>query len=240
MQASVNSIESFSTSDGPGIRTVIFLNKCLLRCKYCRNPETWNMQGMNYDTEELVAKISRYKTYYGTKGGVTFSGGEPLLQSEFLLEAIKALKREGINIAIDTAGYTDSPYEEIIKNVDLIIYDIKDIDEDRYRSLTSGDIKKTWEFLNIARKYRKKFHIRQVIVPGTHDNEAFITDLAAYICKHFEASDIEKIEFLPYHKLGSEKYLTLGIPNAYQDLPEMDIDKCNKLYEFLIDLLQEK
>lgn len=240
MLSSINSIESFSTSDGPGIRTVIFLNKCLLRCKYCHNPETWNMQGMNYTTDELIAKIKRYKTYYRKNGGVTFSGGEPLLQSNFLLSIIKELKKEGIHIAIDTAGYSDQDYLEILENVDLIIYDIKDIDETRYRALTSGDIKKTWKFLEIAKNLNKKFWLRQVIVPDIHDNHDFIVKLYQYIKDHFNLNNIEKIEFIPYHKLGSEKYIQLGIKNVYQDKKEMDPKKCNELYQEFMSLYKKQ
>ena len=133
MQASINSIESCGTVDGPGIRTVIFFNKCLLRCKYCHNPECFNMQGLNYTCDDLIEKIKRYKPYYGETGGVTLSGGEPLLQAEFVISFIKKLKKENIHIALDTAGITDKPYQEIVDNVDLIIYDIKDITEKRYK-----------------------------------------------------------------------------------------------------------
>lgn len=139
MKSSVNSVESFSTLDGPGIRTVIFFNKCLLRCKYCHNPETWNMQGLNYTSEELLEKIKRFKPYFGERGGVTLSGGEPLLQNEFLLDFILKLKSEGIHVALDTAGITDKPFEHIVDNVDLIIFDIKDITEKRYHDLTGGE-----------------------------------------------------------------------------------------------------
>lgn len=231
---SINSIESCGTHDGPGIRTVIFLNKCLLRCKFCHNPETWNMQGANYTTDEIIEKVKRFKPYYGESGGVTLSGGEPLLQSEFVLDLIKKLKNEGIHVALDTAGITDKPYKEIVDNVDLIIYDIKDITASRYRDLTGGDINKTWEFLKYLSEKNKKVWIRQVIVPDVHDNMKFITYLSDYIKTHFNTSNIERIEFLPYHKLGSEKYDLLKLPNPYKEKTEMDKDKCDKLYnEFL-------
>lgn len=231
MQGSINSIESCGTQDGPGIRTVIFLNKCLLRCKYCHNPECWNMQNLNYTSDEIVEKVKRFKPYYGRFGGVTLSGGEPLLQSSFVLDLVNKLRLLGIHIALDTAGVSDEPYKEIIDNVDLIIYDIKDITESRYRLLTGGDITKTWEFLEYARKTNKEFWIRQVIVPGLHDNLEYITDLSAYIKKHFNMVNVKKIEFLPYHKLGSEKYESLGIINPYKDKEEMNKDICEQLYQ---------
>ena len=127
MQGCIDSIESMGLVDGPGIRTVIFLSGCKLRCKYCHNPEMWVKGKDNYSVDELVKKILRFKPYYGNKGGVTFSGGEPLMQPDFLLEVCKRLKQEGIHIAIDTAGVGMGHYEELLSYVDLIILDIKHV-----------------------------------------------------------------------------------------------------------------
>lgn len=229
MLGSINSIESMGAVDGPGLRTVVFLNVCHLRCKYCQNPETWVMGDKNYSPEDLVKKIVRYKAYYGKKGGVTFSGGEPLIQYEFLINTCKLLKQENINIALDTAGIGVGHYEEILQNIDLIIFDIKDITEERFRNLTGGDINKAWEFLNVANKLNKKFWVRQVVVPGLHDNLDYITNLAKYIKEHI--NNVEKIEFLPYHKLGDSKYEKLGIKNPYENKEPMDSNKCIELYE---------
>nr|MDE6142275.1 pyruvate formate lyase-activating protein [Bacilli bacterium] len=215
MQASINSIESCGTVDGPGIRAVIFFNECHLRCKYCHNPEMWHRQGENYTPIELSNKIKRYKPYFGNNGGVTFSGGEPLLHQDFLIELSKLLKEENIHIALDTAGYGLGNYEELLSYIDLIIFDIKDINEPRFKNITGGNINKVWEFLDVAKRLNKKFWIRQVIVPGIHDNETFLISLNKYIKEHFIIDNIERIEFLPYHKLGSEKYETLNIPNPY-------------------------
>lgn len=157
MKASINSIESCSTVDGPGIRSVIFFNKCLLRCKYCHNPEMWHEQSQNYTPEELANKIKRFKPYYGATGGVTLSGGEPLLHWEFIINLAKILKKENIHIALDTAGYGLGNYEKLLPYIDLIIFDIKDIDEPRFKNLTSGNINQVWEFLNIANKMQKSF-----------------------------------------------------------------------------------
>lgn len=231
MKSSINSIESCGTVDGPGIRTVIFFNECLLRCKYCHNPEMWHKQPTNYTVEELAQKIKRYKPYYGDTGGVTLSGGEPLLHAEFIIELAKILKKNNIHIALDTAGYGLGNYEEILKYIDLIIFDIKDIDEERFKNLTGGNIKKVFPFLEIANKLNKKFWLRQVIVPNIHDNLEFLISLNKYIKTHFNTQNIERIEFLPYHKLGSEKYLSLGLDNPYKDILEMDADKCANLYQ---------
>lgn len=241
MKGSINSIESCGTVDGPGIRAVVFFNKCLLRCKYCHNPETWNMQGLNYSSDELVNKLIRFKPYFKrNNGGVTFSGGEPLLQSDFLIDVCKKLKENDIHIALDTSGYGIGNYEEILKNIDLILFDIKDVTEERFKDLTGGKIDRVWEFLEIANKMNKKYWIRQVIVPGVHDNKEFLFELSDYIKNHFKIENIEKIEFLPYHKMGDSKYEKLGINNPYLEKKPMDTNKCNQLYNEFLDIYNVK
>lgn len=228
MKASIDSIETFGLVDGPGIRTVIFFNKCLLRCKYCHNPEMWTKKENNYTAEEIAQKIIRCKPYFRNKGGVTFSGGEPLLNSSFIIEVAKILKPENIHIAIDTAGYGNDDYDELLDYIDLVILDIKHTTKEGLKSLTGGDIEKVERFIDALNKKQKKVWIRQVIIPGVTDNTEYITSLAGYLQK---INNIEKIEFLPYHHLGKEKYETLKIPYPYKDKPEMDKEKCQKLYE---------
>lgn len=240
MKASINSIESCGTVDGPGIRTVIFFNECLLRCKYCHNPEMWHKQPNNYEVSEIVEKIRRYRPYYGKTGGVTLSGGEPLLHADFIIELASILKKENIHIALDTAGYGLGNYEELLKYIDLIIFDIKDINDIRFKNITGGNIKRVWEFLEVAKKMNKKFWIRQVVVPGINDNAQFLKYLNIYIKKHFNTSNIERIEFLPYHKLGSEKYVSLGIDNPYLEVPAMDEKKCANLYDNFMKIYNEE
>ncbi len=230
---SVNSIETFGLVDGPGIRTVVFLNGCKLRCKYCHNPEMWQMHNNNYTSEELVERIKKYKDYYGTNGGVTFSGGEPLLQSKFLIEALKLLKKDSIHTAIDTAGVGNGDYEEILKHVDLIIFDVKHTKKESYKDLTGLDITESLRFIEIANKLNKPFWIRQVIIPNLTDNMEYLRELKEFL-KSIE--NIERVDFLPYHKLGSEKYSNLGINNPYLDMKEMDKEECKKLYEDFLKL----
>ena len=228
--ASIDSIESFSTKDGPGIRTVIFLNKCKLRCLFCHNPETWNMKDYNITVEEAYKKIINFKDYYGKNGGVTFSGGEPLLQSEFVIELSKLLKKDNINIALDTAGVGNGNYEEILKYVDLVILDIKDYRENGYFKMTGHTIDDFNEFLKVLNKTNKKIWIRQVIVPGMNDNEEYILGLKKYI-KNIK--NITNIELLPYHTMAVEKYKKLGIPYRLEGVPDMNKDKCLKLEKIL-------
>ena len=198
----------------------------------------FNLQKYNYDTEEVVKKITNFKDYYGQKGGVTLSGGEPLLQPEYLIELCKKLKKINVHIALDTAGYGIGKYEEILKNIDLIILDIKDITEERFKNLTNGEIQKVWEFLKIANKLNKKFIVRQVIVPDLHYNKEYLIGLNNYIKKHIK--NIQKIEFLPYHKIGDQKYEKLKIPNPYKNKKAMDIEKCNKLFEEFMKIYNNK
>ena len=229
MQGSVNSIETFGLVDGPGIRTVVFLNGCNLRCKYCHNPEMWCMQKNNMTVDELVEKIIRNKPYFRrNNGGVTFSGGEPLLQIDFLIEVCKKLKEENIHIAVDTSGNELGKYDELFKYVDLVLLDIKHVNQEGYKEITGGNINKSLEFINELNKTSIPVWIRQVVVPGIMDNNEYLNDLKQFIKT---IKNVERIDFLPYHKLGSEKYDKLGIINPYKDMPEMDKQKCNLLYE---------
>ncbi len=237
MKASIDSIETFGLVDGPGIRTVIFFNGCTLRCKYCHNPETWTLKEKNYDTDTLVKKILRNKPYFKrNNGGVTFSGGEPLLQIDFLLEICKKLKEENIHIALDTAGVGIGKYKEILKLVDLVLLDIKHITKKGYKDLTGKDIDESKKFIEELNKSGVPVWIRQVIVPGIMDNDEYIDGLVKYLKK---IKNIEKIEFLPFHHLGFEKYKKLDIPNPLKDVEEMNVDKCNELYQKFIKKYEE-
>ena len=228
VSGSVDSIETFGLVDGPGIRTVVFLSGCKLRCKYCHNPEMWTRGVDNYSSYELARKILKDKNYFSRNGGVTFSGGEPLLQDKFVIEVAKLLKKYNIHIAIDTAGVGNGNYAELLKYVDLVILDIKHTTSDGYKDLTGMDIDESLKFREALNKSGKEVWIRQVVVPGNMDNKEYMNKLLDIVLK---IKNVTKIEFLPYHKLGSEKYISLGIDNPYLNMPEMDVDECNKLYE---------
>lgn len=232
MQGYVESIESMGLVDGPGIRTVVFLGGCILRCKYCHNPEAWKMLKPNMTAEELANKIIRNKPYFKrNNGGVTFSGGEPLLQSKFIIEVAKILKKENIHIALDTAGVGLGDYDEILKYIDLVLLDIKHITDKEYEDLTKHKRDESLKFIEALNKSDKKVWIRQVIVPGINDNKDYITGLAEFLKG---IKNIERIDFLPYHKLGDEKYEKLNITNPFKEKEAMDKEKCSKLYnEFL-------
>lgn len=236
MTASIASIETFGTVDGPGIRTVVFFNGCHLRCIYCHNPEMWCKQKNNMSTEELIEKILKNKEYFGDTGGVTFSGGEPLLHADFIIEVSKELKKHDIHIALDTAGVGLGNYEKVLEYIDLIIFDVKHTSVNGFKKVTQVSSSEPIKFIETANKLNKPFWIRQVIVPGIMDNEEYLYSLKDYIK---QIKNIENIEFLPYHKLGREKYIKLGIPYPCENIPEMDKEKCNELYNKFINILNK-
>ena len=233
IKASINSIESMGLVDGPGIRTVIFFNGCKLRCKYCHNPEMWNISDTNYSVNELVEKIKRFKPYYRDNGGVTYSGGEPLIQIDFLIELSKKLKEENIHIALDTAGCGIGKYGELLKYIDLVILDIKHVDKNDFMNLTDAPKDESLKFIEELNKSNKAVWIRQVIIPGITDSREYMYKLKQFLKK---IKNIKKVEFLPYHKLGSEKYEKLGITNPYKYMPEMNKEKTKELYEYFKEI----
>lgn len=228
----VNSIESMGLVDGPGIRFVVFLQGCNLRCLYCHNPETWdkNRQATKYTPQEIVNKILRYKNYFGKDGGVTFSGGEPLLQPDFLLECLKLCKQNGINTAIDTAGVGNGEYKEILKYTDLVILDIKATSERDYQKITGKDMSHFYTFLHQVQECGNKLWLRQVIVPGLNDTVQNILDL-----KEFASTlqNVEKIELLPYKTIGVHKYKDLGIKYRLDGVDDMSETKIDELSKYL-------
>lgn len=238
IKGSINTIETFGLVDGPGIRTVVFLNGCKLRCKYCHNPEMWKQKIPDTTPLELAQKIIRNKPYFKrNNGGVTFSGGEPLLQSDFIIEVAKILKKENIHIAIDTSGVGNGNYEEILKYVDLVILDIKQVTREDYFNLTGYNIDESINFIETLNKSNKKVWIRQVVVPGQMDNELYLNRLVEVLKK---IKNIEKITFLPYHTLGVEKYKKLNIDYPYKDILPMDKVKCDKLYQDFYEKYQKE
>ena len=228
----LDSIETMGLVDGPGIRVVVFMQGCPLRCIFCHNPETWHIND-NYTLtpDELVKIILKYKNYFGDNGGVTFSGGEPLTQRDFLLETLKLCKKEKIHTCLDTSGVGKN-YEEILPYVDLVIMDIKALEKDKYKEITGyNNIDISLNFLDECQKQNKKMWLRQVIIPGVNDNEEYILSLKEFISK---LKNIEKVELLPYHTYGVSKYKKLNIPYKLGDTKDMDIKKCQKLEKLLL------
>ena len=229
----INSIETMGLVDGPGIRVVVFMQGCFLRCLFCHNPETWQKTSeMVLTSKEVVDEVRKYRPYIEKDGGVTFSGGEPLFQSEFLLESLKLCKKAGIHTCIDTSGtgYDKKYLEEILKYTDLVILDIKAIDDNKYKEMTGMSIDEFNYFYETLNKQNKKVWLRQVIVPTINDSEEYILKLKEYIKK---INNVEKVELLPYHTMGIEKYEKLGIEYRLKEIPDMNKDKCKELENLL-------
>ena len=234
IKGNVHSIESMGLVDGPGIRVVVFLQGCSLRCKYCHNPDTWDMKGgEEFTPEELVNKIIRFRTYFERSGGgVTFSGGDPLKQPEFLLETLKLCKEKGIHTCIDTAGYGNGNYDEILKYTDLVLFDVKHYTREGYKNITLMEIDKAEEFIEAMKRNNTKIWIRHVVVPGLTDGEEHINSLNEYIKT---IPNVEKVELLPYHLLGVNKYESMGISYKLEGVPSMDKEVCES-YKKLITI----
>lgn len=228
----IHSMETMGLVDGPGIRVVVFMQGCSLRCKYCHNPDTWEYGvGEKITPEELVRKIKRYKAYFDTsKGGVTFSGGEPLRQPEFLIEALKLCKKEGIHTCIDTAGSGIGMYDEILKYTDLVLFDVKDITKEGYKNVTLVNIDESLKFIEAMKRNRTKMWLRHVVVPGLTDGEEHIRQFKEFI-KEFD--NVEKVELLPYHLLGVNKYEKLNIKYPLEGVEAMDKDLIKKYCDII-------
>jgi pyruvate formate lyase activating enzyme len=223
--------------DGPGIRTVVFLAGCRLRCRYCHNPDSWQEKnGELFSPEQLTAKLKRFASYYrASGGGVTFSGGEPLLQPEFLLETLTLCKAAGIHTCLDTAGFSDTDdalLRKILAQTDLILYDVKHESPDEYRALTGQPIETTRHFLSLAQEMDVPLWIRHVVVPGLTDGEAHLSALKAYIGR---LQNLQKVELLPYHTLGVHKYEHMGLPYSLSGVPPMDAERCKQLQQKIFE-----
>ncbi|SJZ84125.1 pyruvate formate-lyase-activating protein [Garciella nitratireducens] len=229
----IHSIETLGTLDGPGIRMVIFFQGCCLRCVYCHNPDTWFFnKGTSITADEIIAKAKRYQPYFRSNGGITFSGGEPLRQPNFLLECLKSCKKEGIHTVIDTSGIGFGNYKEILKYTDLIILDIKHSNPEKYKQITGLDIKYYYEFKEAVIKSKKNLWIKQVVTPGINDT---YEDMIAFEkeVNSFPSNMVQKVELLPYHTLGVFKYEKLGIQYKLKDIPPLSKEKLNQLKNFL-------
>ncbi|MDO4534446.1 MAG: pyruvate formate-lyase-activating protein [Clostridium perfringens] len=228
IKGKIHSIETMGLVDGPGIRFVVFMQGCNIRCAYCHNPDTWIKEGgQEYTPYELVEKIKKYKPYFEPSGGgVTFSGGEPLLQGEFLVETLKLCKEAGIHTTIDTAGVGNGNYEEILKYTDLVLFDIKHIDAEKYEDLVKHSINESLKFLKAVQKANTKMWVRHVIVPGITDSKEHLIKVKEFIDT---LKNVEKIELLPYHVLGCNKYDVMGIKYRLEGLEPMDKEKLKEM-----------
>jgi len=227
----VHSIQSLGTVDGPGLRFVVFLQGCNLRCKCCHNPDTWERQGAKtYTAEEVVEKATKYREYFGEKGGITLSGGEPLLQPDFAYEIFRLCHEKGINTCLDTSGsILNEQIKKLLTETDRVLLDIKYTDDELYRENVGCSLRKAMEFLEYINEQKIPTTIRQVIIPALNDNETNIEKLneivKEYIC-------IDKVELLPFKKICQTKYDSMNIqfPFANMDTPTKEtMNKLNNL-----------
>lgn len=204
MMGRIHSFETLGALDGPGVRFIVFMQGCPMECIYCHNPDTWHIElGLEIDSNEVVQKALRYRSYFGVNGGVTLSGGEPLYQGEFAKEILKGLKKEGIHTAVDTSGYCfNDGVREALKFVDLVILDIKHSNPDKFNKITGRDIDNTLRFLEYVGGKDIPLWVRQVILPGFNDTKENIKELEEMLKPY---KSLEKLELLPYHTMGTEK-----------------------------------
>jgi len=207
----IHSFESCGTVDGPGIRFVVFMQGCALRCQFCHNPDTWDTtKGIEYTPDQLVDEIIKYKSYMNySGGGVTFTGGEPLLQSEFILEVCKRCKEQDISVAIDTSGFVwNNVVKEILEYTDIVLLDIKNYNPLLYKTVTGVPLAPTLEFLDYLREKNINTWLRYVLVPQLTDNLDSIRQLSEHLDQY---PNVSKIELLGFHKMGEFKWKELGL-----------------------------
>lgn len=222
----VHSFESFALVDGPGVRAVVFLSGCGLRCQFCHNPDTWHQNGVSktFTAQEVFNKLMRYRPYWKNNGGITVSGGEPLLQISFVTELFRLFKAAGINTCIDTSGFPylgykpdwKAQFDELMSLTDLVMLDLKQFDEELHRNLTGQPNDGVLAMARYLSKIGKPMWIRHVLVPGITDDEDDLTAMRAFI---ESLKTVERVEILPYHTMGKAKWEKLGLEYPLEGVP---------------------
>ncbi len=232
IKGNVHSIQSLGTVDGPGIRFVVFLQGCNLRCGCCHNPDTWEFDGgTEYTPEEIVNKAVRYKEYFGKEGGITLSGGEPLLQAEFAYLVFELCHKEGINTCLDTSGsILNDDVKKLLTVTDRVLLDIKYTSDEQYREYAGCAMEKPLEFLNYLNEQKIPTTMRQVIIPTHTDNEENIKKLKEIADAH---PVVDKIELLPFRKICQTKYDNMNLEFRFGNLPEPTQDKMQELNKLI-------
>lgn len=253
----LNSIESLSTQDGPGLRSVIFLQGCSLRCKYCHNPDSWSASGGEpISSGELTRQIKQLIPYLDKDGGITLSGGEPLLQPEFILELLYNCKKMGLHTALDTSGWqskyscsgngsgarvsSDRLLEAILAQTDLLMIDVKATADNDYLELTGKPALSRDVLLDSAVQLNKKVWLRHVVIPDFNDFDENISDLAAWTSVWVRRGlNLEQLTLLPYHRLGLQKYEQLGLKSVWHEKPALSLEKLEYFASRLAEKLSE-
>ena len=234
----IHSVESFGSADGPGVRYIVFLKGCNMRCQYCHNPDTWAKDGGELMTpEEVLKKALRYKTYWKEKGGITVSGGEALLQIDFVTELFRLAKEKGVNTCLDTSGNPfsleepfKSKFDELMKYTDLFMLDIKHMDDAAHRKLTGQTNQTILEMAAYLSDHGKAMWIRHVLVPGITTEEDELYRLRSFLDT---LKTVERVEVLPYHTLGVFKWKELGIPYQLEGVDPPTKEQIDRAKEIL-------
>ena len=234
----IHSLESFGSVDGPGVRYVIFVSGCAMRCQFCHNPDTWAKDGGELMTpEEVLKKALRYKTYWKEKGGITVSGGEALLQIDFVTELFRLAKEKGVNTCLDTSGNPfsmeepfKSKFDELMKYTDLFMLDIKHMDDAAHRKLTGQTNQNILEMAAYLSDHGKAMWIRHVLVPGITTEEDGLHRLRSFLDT---LKTVERVEVLPYHTLGVFKWKELGIPYQLEGVDPPTKEQIDRAKEIL-------
>lgn len=237
MQGRIHSIESFGSVDGPGTRFIIFVQGCNMRCLYCHNVDTWDChKGQLRSTDDLLDQAERYRPYWGPEGGITVSGGEPLLQIDFLLELFQKAKARGIHTCIDTAGqpFTRkepffSKFRQLMEVTDILLLDVKHIDLEVHKKLTGWGNENILDLFRYLSDIHKPIWVRQVLVPGYTDDPASLQRTREFLDT---LTNVQRVEVLPYHNMGLYKWEELGIPNQLKDVEpptEEQVDAARKI-----------
>ena len=245
MQGRIHSLESFGTVDGPGTRYVVFVQGCPMRCKYCHNPDTWEMNaGTLMDPAEIIDNIERNRTFY-ENGGLTVTGGEPLMQPDFLIELFTLAKEKNIHTCIDSSGIAFKPdnkafvekMERLMPLTDLVMLDIKHIDPEKHKELTSQPNDGILAFAEYLDQKHVDMWIRHVVVPGITDIDEYLFKLGYFIGQF---SNLKALDVLPYHTMGETKYEKLGIPYKLKGVPPMDKDKVIEKKEVILNGIRKR
>ncbi len=238
MKGYVHQFESFGCADGPGSRFIVFLSGCGMRCKYCHNPDTWNMKdGKEYSAEEVLSEALSCRSYWGKKGGITVSGGEPLLQIDFLIELFTLAKEKNVNTCIDTAGgpFTHEgawfeKFKTLMQVTDILLMDIKHVNEEEHIKLTGTTGKNVVDMFRYLDEIKKPIWIRHVLTPGITDNDEYLAQTRDFIRT---LHNVERVEILPYHGLGAIKYRELGLDYELKETPSPTEERVKTAREIL-------
>ena len=240
MDGRIHSVETFGSVDGPGVRFLIFLQGCRMRCRYCHNADTWKTDGGEpMSADELLDRAERYRAYWGESGGITVSGGEPLLQLDFLTELFEKAKRRGINTCVDTAGQPFSreepffsKFKRLCEVCDLFLVDIKHIDPEAHRALTGFSNENILDMLRFLSERKKPVWIRHVLVPGLTDDDAALRRTRQFIDT---LGSVERVEVLPYHSMGAFKWRELGLDYPLGDTLPPSKERIQNAENILVD-----